>query len=166
MTVLVQFLFISLFLGNAGGEGTETGERQKLLEKQKSLNARIEMLRREQEYLLFQKSVYATDSKYLILRVARKTGQLKYKNRVLRDFRILSATKDARRLQQGEIMLTRKIDGARERYSLVFGRSLVLHPKGAAAYRGGDIPGMSLPKKDFAALFYALENGARAYVLP
>ncbi len=70
--------------------GMENGEQgigePALVEQQKQLSAKIDTLTQEQDYLLFQKTMYASDSKYLVINITARTGQLKYKNRVLRDF--------------------------------------------------------------------------------
>ncbi len=169
MKVFFLPFFISLLLMSAGisTAGVEQEEeREKLLEQQRLLADRVERLKREQDFLLFQKTMYATDSKYLILNITAKTGQLKYKNRVLKDLRFFSVSGDTGRLKQGSITLTNKIEAARDRNALVFGRSLVLFGKRVPAGLRPGIPRLPLPKKDFMAVFYALENGAMAYIIP
>src|SRR5512135_3234238 len=79
-------LFFSVFLMGADNGGQSGEERGKLLEQQKQLSARVKSLKREQDYLLFQSTMYASDSKYLVINISRKSGQLKYKNRILKDF--------------------------------------------------------------------------------
>ena len=155
----------SLFLMGAdnGEQGTE--EQAKFTEQQKQLNARVEMLKREQDYLLFQKTVYALDSKYLVINITARTGQLKYKNRILKDFRFTS-TGPVSLLKQGTITLTKKIEGAKEKRSLIFGKSLaLLNKRVSATPLEAGIPRIYLSRKDFLSLYYSLDNGALSYII-
>jgi hypothetical protein len=143
-------------------------ERGRLLEQQKQLSARIKTLTREQDYLVFQRAMYASDSKYLILNVSAKTGQLRYKNRVLKDFQFkrVSVADHAHRLTRGALTLTQKIEGARQRKLLVFDKSLGLQGVHAPEARlEAGMPRYSLSKKDFRSVYYAIEAGAKAYIL-
>ncbi len=154
----------SLFLMGADNGEQGTDERAKLLEQQKQLNARIETLKQEQDYLLFQKTMYASDSKYLVINITARTGQLKYKNRILKDFHFTSAG-HVRMLKQGAVTLTKKTDGTKKR-SLIFGSSFVLLDKRASAapFEAG-IPLLYLSKKDFLSIFYSVESGALSYLI-
>lgn len=165
--ILFLPLFISLFLVGAVAAGQGDEEREKLLEQQKQLGNRIETLERERDLLLFQKTLYASDSKYLIINITARTGQLKYKNRVLKDFRLLSASGPIGRLRQGTITLTKKIEGAGERHALVFGKSLMLQGRRSPmAPPAANVPRITLAKKDLRSIFYAVEEGTRTYILP
>ncbi len=160
-------LLLSLFVMGMDGNGQEQDEREELLEQQKALNEKIETLRREQDFLLFEKALYATDSKYLIINLGAKKGQLKYKNRVLKDFRFTASTnlaKDA--LKAGELTLTKKKEGPGQRHVLLFGKSLVIQWKRPArpSY-AAHTPRLSLSKRDFQSIFYAVEEGAKAYIV-
>ena len=62
------------------GYGQEGKDRVQLLERERQVRARIELLKREQEFLLFQKELFAADSKYLVLDLRAGTGLLKYRN--------------------------------------------------------------------------------------
>ena len=158
-------LVASLFLMGMdnGEEGTDG--LAKLVEQQKQLKARIETLKQEQDYLLFQKAMYASDSKYLVINIAARTGQLKYKNRILKDFHFTSAGHD-NLLKQGAITLTRKIEDTKKRRSLIFGSSLVLLDKQTpATRRDPSVPRIYLSKKDFRSVFYSIENGAMSYLM-
>ncbi len=162
---LVLMLIASLLLMGADNAEQGADDRVKLLEQQRQLKSRIEKLEREQDYLLFQKSMYELDSKYVVIRPASKSGQLKYKNRVLMDFHVLSMS-HAGRLKRGALTVTQKIEGPKGRNALILGRSVVLlgsHapalPPDAGAAR------ISLARKDFRAVFYALEEGAKVYIL-
>jgi hypothetical protein len=166
-TVWLVLLF-SLFLMGADSGDQSGEERGKLLEQQKQLSARIKTLKREQDYLVFQRTMYSSDSKYLIINMSAKTGQLKYKNRVLKDFHFkrVSVSDRAHRLNRGALTLTQKIEGAKQRKLLVFDKALVLqgvHAPEAKLEAG--IPRLSLSKKDFRSVYYAIEAGANAYIL-
>ncbi len=147
-----------------GGQNGE--ERAKLLKQQKQLNARIETLKREQDYLVFQQTMYESDSKYLILNFPAKTGQLKYKNRVLKDVHFKLVSGRVSSLVPGALTLTEKIEGPRERNLLVFGQALVLQGKYAPANRiEAGILRLSLSRKDFLSIYYVIESGAKAFIL-
>lgn len=162
---LILLLLASLFLMGADNGVRGTDDRAKLLEQQKQLNTKIERLKREQDYLLFQKMMYVSDSKYLVVNIRARTGQLMYKNRILKDFHFTSAG-HVRRLKQGALTLTRKIEKPKKRNLLIFGTSLVLQGKRIPAIRlQAGIPRFSLSKKDFLSVFYAVEAGAKAYLI-
>jgi hypothetical protein len=163
---VILLLAASLFLMGADNGEQGTDEQAKLLEQQTQLNARIETLKQEQDYLLFQKTMYASDSKYLVLNIAARTGQLKYKNRILKDFHFTSAG-PVSMLNRGAFTLTKKIEEPKTRNLLIFGTSLVLQGKQVPAIQlQAGIPRLSLSRKNLMSLFYALEVGAKAYVMP
>jgi hypothetical protein len=162
---LILLLVASLFLMGADKGAQGTDDQAKLLEQQKRLNTKIERLKLEQDYLLFQKMMCASDSKYLVINVRARTGQLKYKNRILRDFHFTSAG-HVRMLKQGALTLTRKIEKPKKRNLLIFGTSLVLQGRRIPAIKlQAGIPRFSLSKKDFLSVFYAVEAGAKAYLI-
>jgi hypothetical protein len=161
--LLFSLLLMGAYNGDQDGE-----ERGKLLEQQKQLSARIGKLKREQDYLIFLRTMYSSDSKYLIINSSKNTGKLMYKNRVLKDFHFKRVSVSGRvsGLSRGALTLTQKIEGARQRKLLVFDKSLVL--QGALAPPAeleAAIPRCSLSKKDFRSVYYALEAGAKAYIL-
>lgn len=158
--------FLILFLAAVPVPADENEERAKLLEQEKQLNEKIESLKREQDFMLFEKMLYANDSKYLILYISDGKGELKYKGRVLRNFRLSSSKQDHRKIVQGAITLTKKIDGAQGPVSLVFGKSLVLRKKSSSAPAANPVPRVSLLHKDFTAVYYAVDQGAKAYIFP
>jgi hypothetical protein len=161
-------LMLGLSVCLAGICGAEQGDadRKKISEQKKQLNARVETLKREQDYLVFQKTMFESDSKYLIINVPAKTGQLKYKNRLLKNLHFKLISGQVSRLTPGALMLTQKIEGPRERNLLVFGQSLVLQGKYAPATRvEANIPRLSLSRKDFLSIYYAIESGAKAFIL-
>ena len=162
---VILFLAASLFLMGADNGEQGTDEQAKLLEQQKQLNARVETLKQEQDYLLFLKMMYASDSKYLVINITARTGQLKYKNRILKDFRFTSAG-HASMLKRGAVTLTNKIEEPKARNLLVFGTSLVLQGKQVpAAQLQAEIPRLMLSRKDLMSVFYAVEVGAKAYIV-
>jgi len=160
-------LILSLFLMAADGGGDARDERESLNELQQSLRARIETLAKEQDFLLFQKAMYASDSKYLILNVTAKTGQLKYKNRVLKDFHFqLQGKVSGNKLRTGMLVLDKKTEEKSGRHVLIFGDALILQWKRSAVpAREKNIPFITLTKRDLQSVFYAVEPGARTYVL-
>jgi len=142
------------------------GAEQGGTEKKKQLNARVETLQREQDYLVFQKTMYESDSKYLIINIHAKTGQLKYKNRLLKSLHFKLISGQVSRLTPGALTLTQKIEGPRERNLLIFGQALVLQGKYAPATRiEAGIPCLSVSRKDFLSIYYAIESGAKAFIL-
>ena len=161
-------LFFSMFLMGADNGDQRGEERGKLLEQQKHLSARVKTLKREQDYLLFQSTMYASDSKYLVLNIFRKSGQLKYKNRILKNFHFerVSVSGRINKLTRGALTLTQKIEGDRKRKLLVFDNALVMQGVHAPATRlESGIPRFSLSKKDFRSVYYALEPGAKVYIM-
>ncbi len=162
--ILLTVTALFLMGADRGGEGTD--DQARLRDQQKRLRQQVEVLKRDQNFLLFQKEMYAVDSKYLIIDMATKKGQLKYKNRVLKDFTVTLASR-AGRPSPGAVELTNKLEGATGRNALVFGTSFVLRIKRAPpARREAGIPLLLLSKKDFMPLYYAVDIGAKAYILP
>ncbi len=161
MAVFLAAVFLA-----ANGYGQETGERQDLLRKQKELSEKIESLKREEDFLLFRKTFYESDSKYLILNVAAGTGQLRYKNRVLKGFTLSVPSGPGDASVRGMITLTKKEERPGGKFALIFGKSLVIRSKfGRVLPQDAHIARFYLSRKDLAAVFYALEEGAKAYVL-
>jgi len=160
-------LLLSFFLLGADKSGPDRGEQAALKAERRSLHARIERLQREQDYLLFQKMMYENDSKYLILDIKKKTGHLKYKNRVLKDFRFQTSKNfPGRSLRPGMLTLTEKIEGKKDRHALVFEKSFVVRWKRSAVPREkANIPSLSLARKDLLSVYFAVEDGALAYVI-
>lgn len=125
-------------------------------------------LKREQDFLLFQKEMYASDSKYLVLNLAKKSGQLKYKDRVLKGFRFTPAKNfDGHALEPGALILTKKTGGKNNRFALIFGNALIVRWTRTAVLREGEnIPTLLLRERDILSVFSAVEEGARAYIVP
>jgi hypothetical protein len=164
-TILI--LILSLFLMGADNVEQRGDERNALMDRQKKLQARIQTLQAEQDFLLFQKTMYTADSKYLVLNMTEKTGQLKYKNRVLKDFHFIPPKNDPhRKLRTGMLALTRKSAGKGSRHALVFGGDLILRRKNdVVPKQEAGINPLFLKKKDMDSLFSAVEEGALAFVM-
>ena len=160
------FLLSLVLLGADGGDQARD-ERDVLQEQREVLRQRIEKLTEEQDFLLFQKEMYAADSKYLVLTIAGKTGRLMYRNRALKDFRFrTSKNYPATTFGPGRLLLTKKADEKRERRALIFGNALVIKWKRTKVPpQEADIPVISVTKKEMRSLFYAVEEGAQAYLV-
>ncbi len=162
----VLVLFAAVFLAGADAGDPGQGELDVLQNQQASLRTQIEALKQEQDYLLFRRAMYQTDSKYLVMDIAARSGRLMYKNRVLKEF-AFRLPKNFRKnsLRPGMMLLTKKLEDKKERRTLVFGSSFLLHGKGAAAPTlPQDAARISVTKKDLSSLYYALEEGAAAYL--
>jgi hypothetical protein len=143
------------------GQSPDDIERQRLVEQQTKLSDRIASLKREQEFLLMQKAFYASDSKYILLDLSSHTGMLKYRNRVLRTFAFSMATGKRPVLRNTVLKVTAKFDGKEGKRMLLFGDALLIQSKRAAivANKEQRIPKILIGSKDFAALYYAVEQG-------
>jgi hypothetical protein len=158
---------VALLCGMDGGVYGED-ERAALLQKIKTQKSRIEVLRREQDALLYRKTMEDVDSKYLIIDLAKNSGQLRYKNRVLKDFTFTPSKRHSyRSLKQGMLTLTKKTeDNKKGFHELLFGGSLALRrSRSAVPPREQAVPFISLGKKDMQSVSHAVEEGATAYVL-
>ena len=164
--ILFLFFAVALLLTGRAGAGEDAAEREQLLEQEKLLSQKVEKLKRDQDFLLFEKTMYASDSKYLLIRSSAKKGQLKYRNRVLRDFQYTQEG-PRKRLKQGMVSVTKKIEGQKERNALLFGTSFfLLDKRGPSRPPQSGVPRLVLSKRDFLSVYYAVETGAPAYVLP
>ena len=159
-------VLLSLLLMGMDNAVPEAEERRQLAEKQAQLEARIASLKREQDFLLFQKAFFGSDSKYLVIDLAAGTGTLKYRNRTLRTFGITVPLSLRHRLREGRYLLTAKNDGTAGKRSLVFQDSFAIHGKGYSGASAGEkrLPGMTIGSKDLAALYFAVDNGTMIYV--
>jgi len=164
---VVVLLVCSLFLLGADNSDQAIAERSVLAEQELELNARVDSLRSEQDRLQFQKAMYAVDSKYLVLNISARTGQLLYKNRVLKDFRFTpSKNFNAEQLKPGVLVITKKTEAKNDRHALRFGKSLIIQwRRKTVPPQEADIPFISLTKKDLLSVFFAVEEGAMAYVV-
>ncbi len=145
---------------DAGDPGRD--EMAALRGRQTALRTQIETLQNEQDYLLFRTAMYHSDSKYLVLNITTRTGRLMYRNRLLKDFRF-RFSKNFR--ATGMAAVTKKSADKKDRRSLVFGTSFLIHAKGTVVPRSAeDLVVVSITKKEMASIYYALEEGALAYL--
>jgi hypothetical protein len=154
---------LALLFAGVKGDAQDGGDRKALLEGQQALESRVERLRREQDFLLFEKTVYSSDSKYLLINIAKKRVLLKYKNRLLNSFRFRVSGDFPGTVPAGSLVLTWKRDGKNSGYAFIFGTAFAITWTRSAVPRQG-IPVVLLSKKDFMSLYYALEPGALAYL--
>ena len=161
------FLLASAFLLSADAGAQERDERAALLKQQRTLSRKVAGLKQEQNFLLFQKEMDSSDSKYLVLSSAKQNGQLKYKNRVLKDFPFTPAKNYRKGLvRQGAITLRKKTDDNSGHYVLQFDRSLILSAESTTIpKRQTGVPAFFLDEKDLLSIYSAIEPGARAYLL-
>jgi hypothetical protein len=161
----LAIVFLSLLLMGMDAV-PEAGERKQLAEKEAQFEARIASLKREQDFLLFQKAFFGSDSKYLVIDLAAGTGTLKYRNRTLRTFGITVPLSLRQRLREGRYILTAKTDGSAGKRSLVFQDLFAIHGKRYSGASAGEkrLPGMTIGSKDIAALYFTVDNGTMMYV--
>jgi len=164
---LLLVIVLTPFLIAADGGDAVRDERASLEAMRSSLRQKISSLKHEQDFLLFQKTMYAADSKYLIIDVKHHTAQLKYKNRLLKDMHFTPSKKfPGRGLRQGMLVLTEKVEGKKDRDTLVFGKSLVVQWKQSIVPpQEKGLPSITLLKKELLSVYYAVEEGAPAYLL-
>ena len=157
----VLLIVLSVFLLGMQGQSPEDIERRTLIEQQAKLSGRIASLNHEQELLLMQKALYASDSKYILLDLPSRTGMLKYRNRVLTTFAI-STTAGKRPVPRNTIVkVTAKTDGKERTRMLLFGDAILIQSKRSSPAAGKEkrVPRILIGSKDFAALYYAVEQG-------
>jgi hypothetical protein len=161
----ILLIILSVFLLGMQERTPDDIERQRLVEKQTKLSNRIASLNHEQDYLLMQKAFYASDSKYILLDLPSRTGKLKYRNRVLRTF-VFSTTAGKRPVPRNTVLkVTAKTDGKARKRALLFGDSLLIQSKRTSSVAGREtkVPRILIGSKDFAALYYAVEQGTMLY---
>ena len=166
-TAAVLLIMLSAFLYGMQGQSPDDIERQRLVEQQVKLSGRIASLNHEQEFLLMQKAFYASDSKYILLDLPSRTGMLKYRNRVLRTF-VFSTTEGKRSVPRNTVLkVTAKTGGKERTRMLLFGDALLIRSKPSSLAAGKDkvVPQILVGSKDFAALFYAVEQGTMLYTV-
>jgi hypothetical protein len=164
--LLWMIVLSSFLLGANAGAAQEQDERAALQKQQQALQEQVATLKREQDFLLFRKAMYASDSKYLVLNSSGKTGQLMYKNRVLKDFRFIPSRNFPNAVQPGMLVLTKKSEGKTDRHALIFGTALIIQWKRAVVpKKEARIPCIALTKKEMLSLFSAIEEGATAYIV-
>jgi hypothetical protein len=162
-------ILLSFLLMGMDGPPRESGDKRQLEERQAQLADRIEALKRDQEFLLFQRSLATIDSKYLILDLRAGKGMLKYRGRILRNFNfpLMGKPLPAGR-KQGVVTLTGKLDGSPVKRQLVFTDPLlIIGSKHVSTGKAKSKKGIRiiLGTKDLSAIFYTLEMGSLAYIL-
>ena len=165
--ILIAVLLLSPLIAKAEGGTEGLDERAALRDQYKSLDRQLTALQREQDFLLFQKVMYTSDSKYLVIKAKEKTGQLMYKNRLLKDLRFTPSEKiSSRTFKPGKLVLTKKVEGKRDRNVLIFGDTLIIQWKRDwVPTREKKIPVLSLKRKEMLSVFYALEVGSLVYIV-
>ncbi len=159
-------LLLSALLMGMDGPPREKDD-QRLLEAQKAkLATRIEALKQEQDFLLFQRSFAGSDSKYLLIDLSTRTGTLKYRNRILRTFGFTFSAARPPQFRKGRYVLTGKTDGAPGKMSLFVQDSIIIRGKGYSGRlpREKKISSLVIARKDLAALFYSFEKGSILYI--
>ncbi len=165
-TACLLMLFSAVFLMGAEAENPGQDELAALRNQQSALRTRIEVLKHEQDYLLFRQAMYLSDSKYLVMNITARKGQLNYKNRILKEFKFrLSRNFGSGSIPSGMVVLTKKTEGKKDRKTLLFGSSFLMQGKGTAVPRmAEDVAVISVTRKDISPIYYALEVGAAAYL--
>jgi hypothetical protein len=166
-SIVLSFI-LSFVLAGAAGVVRAEDEREDLIKQQHALQARVVALKKEQDFLQFQKRMYETDSKYLVINSKKKTAQLRYKNRLLKEIRFKSSPDfPGKKIRPGQAALTRKIEGKKERHALVFGNAFVVRWKRSEVTRpDSSLPFIMMLKKDLMSFYYTVEPGMPAYVSP
>jgi len=149
--------------------GQEGDEVRSLQERERHVRTRIEALKKEQEFLLFQRTIATADSKYLILDLRTGKGMLKYRGRILRHFNCPHTGKYLpAALPKRIVTLTGKVDGSPGTRQLVFTDPLVIiQSKHVSTGKAKSKEGfhIMLGTKDLSAIFFSLEKGSLAYIL-
>ncbi len=162
-------LLIFFALTGTDGSAEQVDERKQLMERKDQLQGRIEELEREQGFLLFQKEMYVSDSKYLVLDFSSRRGDIKYRNRVLKTFHFSSPVSPAGRAAPppGVLVLTKKTETPNGKRVLLFGDSFIIQVKRSAkaVREDTELPRIFLARKDMASLFYVVEEGSLAYII-
>jgi hypothetical protein len=162
---ILLILSVIMSITMPGIAAAAVDERETLLHTQKTLQAKVEALRMEQDFLIFHKEFTLSDSKYLVLRPAEGVGELRYRHRLFKRFTFPAVKKPAlKRISPGAVVLTRKAEG---NHTLSFGVDLILHSKRAQppANRKSRALLIGLSREDLLSVYSALEPGAQVYVL-
>lgn len=165
----IRFLLIlssAIMLMGMDSAAPEADERTRLLEREAQLTARKASLRKEQEYLVFQKALMGSDSKYLVLDLAAGKGKLLYRNRTLRTFDAAIPASLRKALQAGRYFVTSKSEGTPKERALIFQDAFAFRGKGFEGMRAGEmrLPVMTLARRDMAAIVYTLDIGSMLYI--
>lgn len=86
---IIMFFPLLIALTTAGCDGERrAAEMERLRQERQALISRLETLKEEQKFLMFEKEIYATDRRYLVLDMRSGAGFLRIRGRVLREFRM------------------------------------------------------------------------------
>lgn len=167
-TCRLAWLALAFVLAGAPGAGWAGEERDGLVRERRALEARVAALKQEQDFLLFQKRMYELDSKYLVINPKKKTAHLKYKNRLLKEIAFKSSPDfPGKKIHPGRALLTRKLEGNRERHALVFGDAFVVRWKWSDVPKPhASLPSITMRKKDLLSFYYSAEPGMPVYIGP
>ncbi len=163
------FPFLFLLFSGMDGNTQEADEQRQLKQQQKDLREKIESLQRGQDFLLFRKEFYSSDSKYLILNIPAGKGELRYKNRLLKSFLFTpSSQSQLNAVPVGSATVTKKVEGRGKWYEIIFGSSFTMRvkPRDARPSPKERVSPLRLfvSKRDIQSLFYAVEEGSKAYI--
>lgn len=128
------------------------------------LAGKLGSLKEEQAYLLFLKTFYGSDSKYLIIDRQAGKGVLMYRSRVFRTFGWEPSGKGVSSLRRGIHIVSQRVDGSPLKREIHFGNELSLQAKRKERKRTQQRVILDLDKKDLAAIYYALETGGMVYI--
>jgi len=162
----VLLIVMAFLLVGMQGQSPDDIERRKLVEQQVKLSKRIASLNHEQEFLLMQKAFYASDSKYILLDLPSRTGMLKYRNRVPRTFAFSTASGKRPVPRNTVLKITAKTDGNERKRMLLFGDALLIQSKRSSVSAGKEhkVPRILIGSKDFASLYYTVEQGTTLHI--
>lgn len=166
--LLILSLLALLPAGNTA-QAEENAERHQLLARRSQLQETVQRLQQEQTLLLFRKRMYSADSKYLVLDLSSGRGQLWYRSRLLREFPIRSLDRGETNRARPELAaVTDRSPWEKGPRLLVFADRLVLSAGRRSRSEGTPAAAdrVTLSRRDMTSLFYALDKGSLAYVLP
>jgi len=168
-TIIALALAVAGIVLGSSVFGKESDEVRSLRERERRIRTRIGMLKKEQEFLLFQRTLAAADSKYLILDLRTGKGMLKYRGRILRNFDCAFSGKRLNAaIPKRIVTLTEKMDGSPRARQLVFNDTLVIIQSkqvSTGKTKSKQWLRILLRKKDLGAIFFALEKGSLAYII-
>jgi hypothetical protein len=163
---VLAIVLLSFLLMGMDGAPRANDDQQQLEEKLVQLAARIDALKEEQDFLLFQRSIAGSDSKYLLLDLSAGTGTLKYRNRILRTFGFNISSPGHRQIRKGRHVLASKSDGSSKHRELVIDDAFVIHGKAYSGRSSGGkgMPSLVIGQKDLAALFFVVDKGTLLFI--
>jgi hypothetical protein len=159
-------LLLSVLLMGMDGPPREKDDQRLLEKRQAKLATRIEALKQEQDFLLFQRTFAGSDSKYLLIDLSTKTGTLKYRNRILRTFGFTLSASKPHQPRKGRYVITGKTDGSPGKKFLVVQDAFIIHGKWYSGKPRHEkkLPAIVVGRKDLAAIYYAVEQGTMLYI--